>query len=370
MRWNSIFAQPQYGPTNASSWLFKGFYYFGAPGRIGMRAGNPGFPAFKATPKPKRAPIKNGQTAYINSLPTFHTGSDICTEPVGTYTLQCQVYGWDIDRSEGVWTECQDKGLRTAYANFLGVGYANPTNPTNQIRVWCATCANSQGAFVSINPNYRFAWNTLNDIAAPQDPAEIVQHNCTTCTGKWNYHNRVGVSVIDEGPQDTFQDPYNPWSFSLSITYPTYINTSSWDASAYNYSADAQVEIVCDELLTPVSTCPGQAIRQGNQQYQKDWQYFNGYSPSNFKGQGGIVEGRHDQLRARGIHLHYPPENWGASFEPTRALVSLSNTKGMMKCHSHHSHNSGPSFSWVASRWHQQLDEGPYSITERVAGCH
>jgi hypothetical protein len=123
---------------------------------------------------------------------------------------------------------------------------------------------------------------------------------------------------MDAGPDDVGRDPDNPWAFSISMIYPTYVDTTNVSLT-YNYSLEVQLN--CSKLGAGSWNSTGcqKAVLETNNAFNNETINAHGYSPSNM---GGVVSGRWDQLTARGIHLHYPPENWGASFEPTRALVS------------------------------------------------
>ncbi|KAI8471304.1 MAG: hypothetical protein J3K34DRAFT_236306 [Monoraphidium minutum] len=409
-RRNNIFAQPQYGSasgsvgpgntilsswpsfskfsgqTNYVGWHFQGFYYFGAPGRVGSRLGNPGF-SFPYNDAQRRnilmqrdGRIRNGHTKYIqhlSDLGLFDTGGSFCPNISSTnYFDKCHernerhISGYDstmvrdIDRSMGVWDECVSGSRRSAYANFIGTGTTHShfhlregtgnrcklsaagevaTSPTPEIR-WmdnsgtdcpqCTSCCSEsecspsppsrapythvliENTFLTCNKgddNYGLVWT----------PEECIQaSNCTTCTGKANLHTRIGVSQVDEGPQDISADPYNPWAFTISIIYPTYSETSSLgssfdfsneitDLTAFCQSNSNFNESECQDHLKP-------AIREA---FLLENENSHGYSPSNFGNNGdSTVNGRWDKVTERGEHLHSPPENWGASFEPTRAL--------------------------------------------------
>lgn len=352
---HNLFAQPQYGiysgygasawysnsnyygsDTSQISWLFKGFYYFGVPGRIGLRWGNPGYPANPAHPiHNTRVAMENGHTAYIKYLSDtgrFDVGGDECT-PAGSCNFETYLapgLGRDIDRSLGVWDECVQGNLRTAYANFIASGSFKPNCRLGSSAVYSSNCGTGASAYIPAAPSIGgtatsppgqfniflpFPWQLCTS-AGPADCIDPSQHNCTTCTGKYNHHTRVVVSSIDEGPDDPYADPYNPWSFTVSMIYPTYVNSSG--TPYYNFSAAANLTGYCQQYGISSTNCVNlNAV--ANNAYNSERINSQGYSPSNY---GGVMSGRWDQLTARGVHLHYPPENWGASFEPTRALVS------------------------------------------------
>ena len=338
-RRHNIFAQPQYGteggycstscwpsatakdPTQShGGWYFKGFYFVGAPGRTGLRSGAPGFPMIRTHPVYNvRRPITNGHTAYIKYLSEngmFDTGGDTCSNS--------SCIGWDLDRSEGVWEECLLGARRSAHAIFFAGGMWDESKPavtractgTQQ----CPRCQSCPAGFF-LNPRKHHAFNPENGYspASGYSLETMWQHNCSTCTGKVNYHPRVGFGSLDEGPDDVYADPANPWSFSISMMYATYLNTSTFNSSAYNASIDARMDAFCQEKNYSASTCQS-LVTNFNIQYRTEHDLSAGYTPSNL-GKFGTVSGRWDLLISRGIHLHQPPENWGTSFEPTKTLV-------------------------------------------------
>ena len=292
---------PQTG-TSLTTWYFKGFYFFGAPGRIGLRSGNPGYAMYGSN---ARIPIANGHTEYVKDLTannSFDTGGDLNVYGCSASTPSA-CFGWDRDRSQGVWTECRVDNYRTAYAIFVGAGVWYERGTYN--------FSSTNNAFL---PSCMFSSNSYSNGMYTQDPTK---DGCTTCTGKWNYHTRTVVSQYDEGPNDPFADPYNPWSMTVSVRYPTYVDTSSFNAAAYNYSLANGLYDICKAYNGSYNCATATSF--SNTQYTLDNKAGSGYSLSNY---GGLYTGRYDELTVRGIHLHNPPENWGASFEPTRALVS------------------------------------------------
>jgi hypothetical protein len=309
------------------SWYFKGFYSFGAPGRVGMRFGNPGF----VSDTLHRNAMGNGQTEYIRYLSDtgqFDTGGDVCdlnspmlpTIGSGSKYGGDVCMGYDIERSHGVWDECREGNYNFAFANFIGAARW-PFSAKCDATGYNKNCDSYFGS--SLDTPYErndfattsFAFNRVGwvdtGLIAPVET--MWQHNCTTCTGKYNFHTRVQVSAFDEGPDDAWRDPANPWSFTVSMIYPTFINTSSFNASAIDSSAFFSRQCTLD------ATKCANLKKAMSAQYVLENNALLGYVPSNH---GGVVNGRWDLLTSRGFHLHYPPENWGASFEPTKVLVS------------------------------------------------
>lgn len=293
-------------------WYFKGMYYFGPPGRIGLRNGNPGYPMGQS-PYYNRVGIYNGQVAYTETLLQNQSFSfqNVCTIPrVGIdieYAPSC--LGWDIEMLQGVWEECINSEQRNAYANYMAVGYsaqAYRKSPTaSDVSVVDDVYRNSYTSFgwYGTRKNWNFYEETMRD------------HNCTTCTGKFNLHTRVNVSNYDEGPNDWTMDPYNPWSFTVSMNFPTYVQNFSGFRPA---APPGDPNFTAYKQSRPDVTGTEQNFRNiMNNKWATDETASQGYSPSNY----GSTADRWDRLTERGQHLHSPPENWGASFEPTRALV-------------------------------------------------
>jgi hypothetical protein len=353
-RRHSLIAQPQYGtvftmpnltehyqnltaPRTAQpwQWSFKGFYYFDAPGRTGWRLGNPGYPYFKSDSGRKRPLIANGQTKYISDQSAaglFYTGP---TVEINAFVTSYSNFKpqWDIDYVQGVWEDCTNNdGTRVAHANFIGAGYPKYTS---ELTVNSAMCPSinfdrlEDGGYIvrdinpnsggkskqMLNPHVFFAYNPpmLNQMNESSWQYDLTS-NCVTCGGKYNYHTRLGVSDFDEGPADPCAQPYNPWSMTVSMIYPTYVDTTSFNASSVDWvNVD---NFTCDTTKTKCTNA--KAFIQD--QYQLENALSTGFVPSNSINR--TMKGRWDELTAMGFHLHYPPENWGASFEPTKALVS------------------------------------------------
>lgn len=297
-------------------WYFKGMYYFGPPGRIGLRNGNPGYPHVASGPLKIRDPIQNGQVEYINDLVKqgLWNSSNTCRH-IENWAKDCM--GWDIELSQGVWEECtHSQGRRTAHANYLAAAFGDYNAAFNAIAPENRPPAVFRGTF------FDGYWYSDSWIFPNNDPNAIGPHNCTTCTGKFNLHTREGLAQYDEGPPESDKDPYNPWAFTVSMTYPTYVRPLSRGTNSTNagpYSNWVNQELGDNELknISNISR-NGVLSHWNNYVYSANSEITLGFSPSNH---GGEVDGWHT-LTERGIHLHYPPENWGASFEPTRMLVS------------------------------------------------
>jgi hypothetical protein len=353
-RRNNIFAQPQYGEAGGSpramginpvwatsaqayeknesaySWSFRGYYFYDVPGRIGDRFGNPGF----VSSKDLRSGIVNGQTEYVKNLTNqlqFNTGGDYC--PSGNCTVGEEGYrgpGRDIDRSYGVWDECYQGNSRVAYATFVAAGVFQIGSPScsggTPMRfqkvgstITCSCSGFPCPAAGNSTPNdvEPENWNTYRYKNSTCTGSCLLDANCTTCTGKYNYHTRIGVSEVDGGPNDVYADPYNPWDFTITMQYPSYTNASRFNAS-YNFSQEINATGFCADANLTNCNKLGNAL---NYMFHNESINSHGYSPSNF----GSTNGRWDEVTTRGAHLHSPPENWGASFEPTRALVRIFN---------------------------------------------
>ena len=290
-RRRSFFAQPQYSGVNLNTymnsptgtddnfWTFKGAYLFGLPGRTGVRDGNPGY----SQSYELLANMQSVHLSYIQSLSDqglFYTGLD------GDRIL-------NLDETEGVLNQCQDRGgWKSAHAILLG------------------------GA------NGR---DSVNVILADQAWLRSNYLNCSTCLRgpNNNYARKKHLMHLDEGPNNAMQDAYNPWSFHVSYTAPTISNTTTVNANSSNLTATLNRTAVCSQ--SAVAECDNYV-----ESFKNNWDFnnvqSNGYSTMNYfvnNTRANALNGRWDEPLARGMHLHYPPENWGTSFEPTRALVRM-----------------------------------------------
>ena len=282
-----------------------------------MRFGNPGLVSSTSA----RLAITNGHTQYIKDLTDaglFDTGGDCYQSGSGCGTDEdFQGPGRDIDRSYGAWDECWEGGQRKAYASYVAAGVARCASGRLQIfNAGSCSCSTPQTcpATNALTPSFSYP-ESKNAYFCNRTVCIIGAHNCTTCTGKYNHHTRIGVSQIDGGPNDIYADPYNPWDFTVSMTFPSYTNSSSF--GTFNYSLEVDAPAFCTLVKMNGTVNCTNIINGINNLFSQESVNSHGFSPSNY----GSTNGRWDEVTTRGMHLHYPFENYGASFEPTRALV-------------------------------------------------
>lgn len=330
--------KPAQGSQDTLPWVFKGMYYVGPPGRTGLRYGNPGYPhrTNAAVSGEPRDPIINGQVAYIEDLTSqglydtntgtcFHGPDDISNTQAFAMDWGRYCIGWDIEMSQGVWEECSDNhGRNRAHANYMAAGLADYTSLPLVASLSSGVSPPQlfKGTYLDGAWRGAGAWVFLSPTAPPLTySSNISWHNCSTCTGKFNFHTRDGLAEFDEGPNDSTADPANPWTFTVSMNYPTYVPPSNMTGFDFVESMLGNLSVEdywtsYNEIINITGASPADYNSSWAFKFDDDKSNASGYSPSNH---GGV--GTWGALTERGIHLHYPPENWGASFEPTRALV-------------------------------------------------
>lgn len=349
--WHPIMDESYTGTTGTGMWYFKGLYYIPSPGRIGARAGNPTLPflSIKDPFQPEALHLTSGELNYVRDLPltdsydTFSKTNDNCV----SYRA-----GGTLDKAHGIWHNCTGVvgGSRTAFANFVGSGLV-----ANKMKLGAAspslTSCNAASncslplivGYTGIAPSilnmmspvyqsYNVRITNLHCPATSQGDADLQGYQdlqafaryCPICSGDRNWHNRKNVANFDEGPNIISEDPCNPWSMTVTVAYPTTVDTSTFDVNSYNVSSQLDINSTCTRSNMTTSDCDV-LKSEIDKRYKSDNHRMNGFSHANthpiLDNSLGQMAGRWDRLTARGRHLHYPAENWGASFEPTRTLV-------------------------------------------------